>query len=74
MPGIAQPDLAGLLYEALETDLGLIVRSNNRKLLMQKLYAIKREDEALASLSLSLDRIASDQLLILKRPSPDVPT
>ena len=47
-------EVAALLYEALATDLGLAVSTNNPELLRQRLYTERRKDAALEVLSIHI--------------------
>lgn len=67
-----------LLYEAMRHPLGIRVRCSNPRLLMQKLYKLKRESlEDFSSLALSLSKTHPEKdLLILRRqqePDEDAP-
>lgn len=66
-------ELLALWYEALHSQCGIEVRSNDPERLMQRLYAARRKaagDEALQSLSIVRPPQA-DLLFIVKRESSD---
>lgn len=65
-----QPDtLLDLLYQALNSRLGLVVETNNPVLLKGKLYNLMRQDPALSCLSLLTSRTHPDtQIIILRKP------
>ena len=63
--------LIELLYNALNSPLGLIVESPDPRALMQKLYALRKDDPALSLISLSISKVNPNNLLILRRPDED---
>lgn len=63
---------AELLYEALNTEFGLIVTTNEPDRLKQKLYAIRKEDPALGVLSLVTSPTApAGEIWIVRKETPD---
>ena len=61
-----------ILYEALASDLGLIVATNNPQNLRAKLYAARRADADLECLSIHLSPAnPTGELWIVKREQPD---
>lgn len=61
--------LIELLYEAFNSELGIVVETSDLSLLRQKLYAMRKEDEAFQCLSLVQSRThPNSQLWIVKRP------
>ena len=67
-----EPPLIELLYEALNAEIGILVRSNDAERLRQKLYAERKSDPALANLSLVLSRTDPKHLLLIIR-KPEEP-
>lgn len=61
-----------LLYEALNSEFGIIVKTSDPVALKQKLYAARREsgDEALLSLTFATSRTSPDtEIWIVRKPN-----
>ena len=69
---MTQAELTEILYEALGTPLGVEVETNRPDLLRQRLYAVRRDDPALACLSITPAPLnPNGALFIVKRSAPD---
>lgn len=68
-----QPNLIDFLYEAMTSDIGIIVEADDPLLLRTRLYAIRAKDPLLSVLSLVLSPTnPTNELWILKsKPIPD---
>lgn len=68
---MSKPDpLIEHLYEALQHPLGTIVVTDDPERLRQRLYKLRREDEAFACLSFVIDREhPTSRLLIVRKPN-----
>lgn len=61
-----------LLYEALNSKFGIVVRTNDVERLRQQLYNVRKQDPDLAILSFLVSRTApNSELWILKNESKD---
>jgi len=60
--------LISLLYEALDTPLGLVVETPDPERLRQKLYPLRKQDPLFEPLSFILSPLNPTNLWILKRP------
>jgi hypothetical protein len=56
-----------LMMKALDTDIGIVIRTEDPSKLRQKLYAIRREDSTFANLAFVLTPDAPTELWILKK-------
>lgn len=65
--------LIELLYEAINTEIGIVISTSDPVALKQKLYALRREDSAFACLSFVTSRTnPTGELWIVKNPeAPD---
>lgn len=62
--------LSDLLYQALHSDKGLVVKTNSPERLRAKLYVERKKDDALACLSISISRTnPEEELYIVKNES-----
>ena len=63
-------ELTALLFKALASDFGLEVSTSNPKLLRNKLYKIRRENQMFACLSIVLPA-TENTLLVVKKPEQE---
>lgn len=59
-------DFLELLYAAVHSELGVVVETDNAEFLRQKLYPLRKEDPAFASLSFLISPINGSDLWIIK--------
>lgn len=59
-----------LLYQALHSHLGIVVRSSNRDLLRQRLYKLRKSDPSLSVLSITTSPENETDLWIVKTKEP----
>lgn len=65
-----QLPLIEILYAALNSEIGVVVRTTQPDRLRQKLYAEKRKDEALKNISINASRTdPENELWIIKKPN-----
>lgn len=65
------PNVVELLYEALETELGLVVATSDPIALRAKLYAAMKADPELALFSIHQSRSNPNGEIIILRKAPD---
>lgn len=68
MPSL-DPPLIGHLYDALDTEFGIVVETENPERLRQKLYPLRKSGPLFEPLAFVLSPINPTHLWILKRPS-----
>lgn len=67
-------NLLELLYEAYRADFGVVVKTNDPERLRQKLYAERKKDPDLASLSFRISPTSPEsELFILKKDKLNAP-
>lgn len=69
MPKPPPIDLLELLYAAVHSERGVVVETDDAEFLRQKLYKLRSEDPAFASLSFIISPINKFDLWIIKVPN-----
>lgn len=65
-------ELADLLYQALSSDFGVVVETNDPDRLRQKLYPIRKESSIFLPLAFVISPLNPQDLWIVKQPTETV--
>jgi len=65
---MADAELLGYLYAAVNSELGIVLRANDPERLRQKLYVARKTDPDLAKISITISRTSPEsELLLVKK-------